>query len=227
MDCLKVTAAAGVKVARLVAALVAHWTALVAQRAAHAVAAARAAVMRVVREAPGRMGRAAKMGSSCVGYVLRCVGHVLRCVCYVLRLCCTWCYRKTLAACIASRRAAQARRQKANARRARSSMLAAARRRQVADGMHELDGEPHPAEPPEGGSPPTPQSQLTLAEKVEMLRSHFGMAKELPITAVVENAAKRLGLDLVTDGLMARADECLTALSETPPASMPVATRVV
>ena len=79
-------------------------------------------------------------------------------------------------------------------------------------------------ETPGGGIPPTPQSQITppavpLIDKVETLRSHFGIAKELPMAAVVENAAERLGLALESGSLMARADECIAALSKMPPAS--------
>ena len=58
---------------------------------------------------------------------------------------------------------------------------------------------------------------MTLADKAEKLRVHFGLTKEMPVAAVVSTAMESLGLH--TEGsLIVKADACIAALS-----SMPVA----
>ena len=66
---------------------------------------------------------------------------------------------------------------------------------------------------------PTGSHTETLLDKVVKLRTHFGMAEDQLVAAVVETAVERLGLKTRLQGanIMAKADACIAAL-----ASMPV-----
>ena len=67
--------------------------------------------------------------------------------------------------------------------------------------------------------PPVPETQ-TLMDKVNQLRTHFGMAEDQPAPAVIGTAIERLALHgLEGANLVVKADACIAAL-----ASMAVAT---
>ena len=84
------------------------------------------------------------------------------------------------------------------------------------------------------GGPPIPVHQtqmplepaiarqtMTLMDKVEKLRAHFGMAKEQPVAAVVATALERLELVGRLEGasVVAKADACIAALASMPAAA--------
>jgi hypothetical protein len=69
--------------------------------------------------------------------------------------------------------------------------------------------------------PAIARQTMTLIDKVEKLRAHFGMAKEQPVAAVVATALKRLELVGRLEGasVVAKADACMAALASMPAAA--------
>ena len=98
-----------------------------------------------------------------------------------------------------------------------------------------VEGAP-PWEAPPTSTSQTRATEMTLMDKIEKLRTYFGLAKELPIATVISTAIERLGLSVSAgSNIVSKADACLAAIAATSEAApehvdlaevMPIATPV-
>ena len=78
-----------------------------------------------------------------------------------------------------------------------------------------VEGAP-PWEVPPTSTSQTRATEMTLMDKIEKLRTYFGLAKELPIATVISTAIERLGLSVSAgSNIVSKADACLAAIAAT------------